>query len=639
MPARYIVGLILLVLLPASKARTQNLDSLMALRDTTLISEYQIDLQLQMAYALSDINIRAALDHANQALKEAEEIGSERWSAEAKLAIGTFYDYLGVNEEAANLLREAFNSFVDLRDSAKQAATLMNIGNTYFYIKQFEPAQKYFSLVSEYGRSLKDTSLIISGLNATAAVYGNTGRMDSALILFKEAHALSRQYGSLQKEILAYYNMGDVHLYSGRRTQALVVFHDLENYYNLKENSPKHLSSLYNSMTKAYLEKRDLNKAKTYSEKTLLALLENMRYNEYQEYFLNLVSIDTLQDLHEEALLHYIRYKELNDSLNNASFKEKLANLDIYFELESEENQIERLTMDNQYKDLKIRQKRLTNYGYVTLSLLLLTIVFLVIRSYSKIKEKNVLLEKQKDDLKAAQQRLVQSEKMASIGTLTAGIAHEINNPLNFISGGLNIMREVHEGLDWEGREEEMKRFVIALEMARDGLDRSVDIVQALMTFSHRGGSRKVKTDLRVTIDHTLMFLRSKISDEIQIFKQYRLEKLVPVFPEKMHQVIINIIDNAIFAVNLDPTRPKIISISTMMRDGKAVLSFSNTGPQIAEEHLAQLFDPFFTTKDPGQGVGLGLSICYTLVAEHQGEIEARNTSDGVLFTVSLPLK
>lgn len=639
MHARNLIGVILLVLLSTSLLKSQDLDSLMALRDTTVLSEDQINLQLQMAYVLSDSDIRAALDHANRALNDAEEIASLRWTAEAKLAIGTFYDYLGVNEEAAKLLREAFNSFVELGDSVKQATTLMNIGNTYYYIKQFEPAQKYFSMVSEYGRALRDTSLIISGLNATAAIYGNTSKMDSALILFKEALELSRQFGSLPKEILAYYNMGDVHLYSGRRTQALEVFHDLENYYNLKENSPKHLSSLYNSMTKAYLEKRDLIMANTYSEKTLTALQENMRYTEYQEYFLHLFSIDTLQDLPEEALVHYIRYTELNDSLNNASFKEKLANLDLYFELESEENQIERLTMDNQYKDLQIRQKKLTNYGYVTLSLLMLTIVFLVIRSYRNIRGNNILLEKQKEDLQAAQQRLVQSEKMASIGTLTAGIAHEINNPLNFISGGLNIIKGVQEGLDWEGREEEMKRFVVAIEMASDGLARSVDIVQALMTFSHRGGSKKVKTDLRVTIDHTLMFLRSKISEDIQIIKQYRLEKLVPVFPEKMHQVIINIIDNAIFAVNLEPSRPKIIAISTMIKDGKAVLSFSNTGPQIAEEHLDQLFDPFFTTKDPGQGVGLGLSICYTLISEHKGEIEARNTNEGVLFTVSLPLK
>jgi signal transduction histidine kinase len=633
------ITILLMVALCAPLAIPQNVESLMAMRDTTLISGEQIDLQLQIAYELSDSDIRKALDHANQALRDAEEIGSVRWIAEAKLAIGRFYDFLGVNEEAAEQLIEAFTSFVELEDSLKQASTVMQIGNTFFYLDQFEPALIYFSLVSEYGRSLNDTSLIISGLNATATVYGNTSRLDSALILFKEALDLSRQYGSLQQEILAYYNIGDVHLYSARRTQALEVFHDLENYYNLKENSPKHLSSLYNSMTKAYLEKQNLSMAKEYSEKTILALQENMRRIEHQEYYLNLYRIDSAENHLDSALAHYIRYTELNDSLNNAGFKERLANQHIFFELQSKESQIERLTLDNQFKDLKIRQKRITNYGYVALSLLMLTIVFLVIRSYRKIKEKNILLEKQKEDLKAAQQRLVQSEKMASIGTLTAGIAHEINNPLNFISGGLNIIREMQEGLDWEGREEEQHRCLMATKMAFDGLDRSVGIVKALMTFSHRGGSKKVETDLNETIDNTLMFLSSKISDDIQIIKKYKLERQVPVFPEKMHQVIMNILDNAIFAINMEPSRPKIITISTGLEDEKLILSFSNTGPSIAEEHLGQLFDPFFTTKDPGQGTGLGLSICYTLVSEHGGEIGAENTRDGVNFIISLPLK
>ena len=633
------IAILLVVILYAQQARSQNMDSLVALRDTTLISGEQIDLQLQIAYELSDSDIRVALDHANRALRDAEEIGSVRWIAEAKLAIGRFYDYLGVNEEAAEHLIEAFDSFVELEDSLKQANTLMQIGNAYFYIEQFDPALAYFSLVSKYGWSLNDTSLIISGLNATAAVYGNTSRLDTALILFKEALDLSRQIGSLQQEILAYYNIGDVHLYSERRTQALEVFHDLENYYNLKENSPKHLSSLYNSMTKAYLEKRDLSKAKQYSDSTLLALQENMRLNEYQEYYLNRYRIDSAENHLDTALAHYIRYTELKDSLDNASFKERLANQHIVFELQSKENQIERLTLDNQFKDLKIRQKRLTNYGYVALSLLMLTIVFLVIRSYSKIKEKNILLEKQKEDLKAAQQRLVQSEKMVSIGTLTAGIAHEINNPLNFISGGLNIVRELQEGIDWEGREDERQRCLVAIKMASDGLDRSNGIVKALMTFSHRGGSKKVETNLNDIIDNTLMFLSSKISDDIQIIKNYRLERQVPVFPEKMHQVIMNILDNAIFAVNMELSRPKTITISTAIVGDNTILSFSNTGPSIAEEHLDQLFDPFFTTKDPGQGTGLGLSICYTLVSEHGGEIRAENTRDGVNFTVSLPVK
>lgn len=639
MLVRNIACLMLVVMLSSMEASSQkNIDSLIALRDTTLNSGEQIDLQLQIAYAISDTDIREALVIANRALKEAEVTGSVRLIAEAKLAIGSFYDFLGVNQEASEYLREAFTSFVELNDSIKQATTLMQIGNTYFYIDQFESALKYFSMVSDYGRALNDTAVIISGLNATAAVYGNISKMDSALILFNEALTLSRQYGSLPQEVLAYFNIGDVHLYSGRRTQALEVFHDLEEYYDLEKNSPKHLSNFFNSMTKAYVEKGNLEMAKQYSEKALSALQENMRYTEYRGYYLQLYRIDSMENNIDTALIHFIRYKELNDSLNNASFKERLANQEIYFDLQSKEDQIERLTLDNQFKDLKIRQKRLTNYGYVSFSLLMLIIIFLVIRSYRKIEEKNILLEKQKGELQAAQQQLVQSEKMASIGTLTAGIAHEINNPLNFISGGLTIVSELQEQLDWEGLDEEKQRCQMATKMAFDGLDRSVGIVKALMTFSHRGGSKKVETNLHETIDNTLMFLNSKISEDTQIIKQYQLERQVPVFPEKMHQVVMNIIDNAIFAVNMEPTRPKIITILTRMKSGNLVLSFSNTGPQIPEENLAQLFDPFFTTKDPGQGTGLGLSICYTLVSEHGGKIEAKNTPKGVIFTVTIPI-
>ena len=630
--------LLLCLTLATAPAWSQNLDSLLAMRDTTLINELQLDLQLQIAYEYSDTDIREALDYANRALREAEEIGSVRWIAEAKLAIGRIYDFLGVNEDAAEHLMEAFSMFTELEDSLKQATTLMHIGNTYFYIDQFEPALDYFNMVSDYGRSMKDTSLIISGLNAVAAVYGNTTRMDSALILFGNALDLSRQYGSLQQEILAYYNIGDVHLYSGRRTQALEVFHDLENFYNLRENSPKHLTSLYNSMTKAYLEKQNFTLAREYSDKTLLALQENMRRTEYQEYYLNLYKIDSAENRPDEALAHFIRYTELHDSLNSAGFQERLANLGIFLQLQLKESQIEKLTLDNEFKDLKLRQKRLTNYGYVALSFLMLTIVFLVIRSYRKIKEKNTLLEKQKEDLQAAQQRLVQSEKMASIGTLTAGIAHEINNPLNFISGGLNIVKEMHEQVNWDGRKEDEKRCSMATKMAFDGLERSVGIVNALMTFSHRGGSKKVDADLNDTIDKTLMFLNSRISDDIQIHKHYQLKGAIPVFPEKMHQVIMNILDNALFAMNMEPSGSKILTITTSREVNRVILSFSNNGPSIPEDHLDQLFDPFFTTKDPGQGTGLGLSICYTLVSEHGGEIAAKNLPDGVNFTVTLPV-
>lgn len=146
-----------------------------------------------------------------------------------------------------------------------------------------------------------------------------------------------------------------------------------------------------------------------------------------------------------------------------------------------------------------------------------------------------------------------------------------------------------------------------------------------------------METDLNDTIDKTLMFLNSRITGDIKLVRQYSLDRMVPVFPEKIHQVIMNVLDNALFAVKSLPSGQKTITISTSLKGNSVVLSFFNNGPLISEEHLDQLFDPFFTTKDPGQGTGLGLSICYTLVTEHGGEIKARNLSDGVSFTISLP--
>lgn len=639
MRIRFISSMLMLLMLSALPARSQDLDSLLTLLDSTDISESQIELQLQYARAVSNTDIRKALDYAHGALNNAEEIRSTRWIAESKLAIGQFYDYLGVNRDASNLLMEAFSDFRVLGDSVKQATTLMSIGNSLFYLDQFETALDYYTLVQEYGRALNDTSLIISGINATAAVYGNTEKRDTALILLNEALDLSKKIGSLQQEILAFYNIGDVHLYDERRTQALKVYHTLEDYYDLKTNSPKHLTSLYNSMTKAYLEKRDIEMARHYSALSLEALNENMRLTEYMAYYLNQFRIDTLEGNADSALTNFIIYKELSDSLSNYSFRQSLANWRIFHDLQSKENEIERLTLDNQFKDLKIRQKRLTNYLYVSLSSLMLIIVFLMIRSYRQIKKKNVLLEQQKEALETTQQQLVQSEKMASIGTLTAGIAHEINNPLNFISGGLNIVLGLQEKLNWKGLEDDRKRFEMAAKMAKDGLDRSVDIVKALMTFSHRGGSTKVETDLHEIIDNTLMFLSSKISEDIQIIKHFNLDRRIPVFPEKMHQIVMNILDNAIYAISSKASGSKSITITTWKRKDQVILTFTNTGPRIKEEHMAQLFDPFFTTKDPGQGTGLGLSICYTLVSEHGGEIQAENTQDGTLFRILLPLK
>lgn len=644
---------------------SENSDSLRSLIDTSQVSRMQAEIRLKIAHEIANDDISGALDLAREALRQSEILGAKGLVADSKLAIGLFYDYLGVRDEAIEYLEEAIEVFKQLGIPDKEARALMLVGNAYWYLNQFESALKYYTRASLIGASLNDTILIISGINAKGAVYGNTGQMDSALILFREANQLAREIDSKEQIILSFYNIGDAYLYSGRVDDALGIFHELEKEYNIEAYSSKHLGNLYNSFTLAHILKKDLKWAKEYAEKARVTLEDYSRLTESQEYFHNMYRIDSLEGNYQSALQNFTRYTQLNDSLNNEAFKERLLKLEISSDLKAQEVEIDRLTMDNRLKDMQIRQRKIINYGGIAGFLLLLTILFLLIRSAYKTRERNVLLEEQKDELekanvkirtqsldlldknaelesvieelKATQQHLVQSEKMASLGTLTAGVAHEINNPLNFISGGLGIIEESDQKDSGLTEKEKEKRRKKATKLAFDGLERATEIVKALVTFSHRGSSQKNLSNLHDIIDNTLLFLHSKLNDQIEIRKEYKFTELIPVYQDKMHQVILNIIDNAIFATGKIKEGEKLISISTGRKGSNMVLDISNNGLAIKEEHIGQLFDPFFTTKAPGEGTGLGLSISYNLVREHDGSIRAENRDGFVHFIIEIP--
>ena len=247
-------------------------------------------------------------------------------------------------------------------------------------------------------------------------------------------------------------------------------------------------------------------------------------------------------------------------------------------------------------------------------------------------------LNESNSKLKEAQQHLVQSEKMASLGTLTAGVAHEINNPLNFINGGIQIIEDVEQDIQTHIPLPEQEKFKVGFGMIRSGYERSIHIVKALMNFSHQGSPVLIQSDITEIIDNTLLFLKSKINADIKVGKVYQFKGIVPVFPSKLHQVILNILDNAIYAVNQNNLPEKRISISTRLEANLLHIVISNNGPTIPEQQMGQIFDPFYTTKDPGQGTGLGLSISYALMAEHKGRLYAKNNEEGVSFIIELPI-
>ena len=263
--------------------------------------------------------------------------------------------------------------------------------------------------------------------------------------------------------------------------------------------------------------------------------------------------------------------------------------------------------------------------------------------------------------LKQTQSQLVQTEKMAGIGQLTAGIAHEINNPINYVTTSSNALKndlkDYHKILDLyaeiskENVEEKLSKiaqlkedieFVVItaetenlLKNIKIGGEKVAEIVKSLRTFSRLDENALKKVNLHENIDATLTILNSSIGTNIEIEKQYGDNLEIECFPGKLNQVFLNILNNAIDATK---TGGKI-TVQTQQVSKSCRISISDTGKGIPEEIQNRIFEPFFTTKDVGKGKGLGLFTAHTIVKEHHGTIEVESGTDkGTTFTIILPV-
>lgn len=247
--------------------------------------------------------------------------------------------------------------------------------------------------------------------------------------------------------------------------------------------------------------------------------------------------------------------------------------------------------------------------------------------------------------LTKTRQTLLHSEKMASLGTLTAGVAHEINNPLNFITGGVHIIEEEFEDLNKKQLLQDSiarKNISRAIEMVHEGMRKINKIIESLKLHSYRGESEKQLVLVEDIMESALLFLNSKIKYRIKVLKDYRFNRPFHVVKDQLHQVFINILDNAVFALLSTGKKNKEIFISTecvsIEGNSLAIVKIFNNGPEIPNDIKDKIFDSFFTTKSPKDGTGLGLSISYKIIKEHGGDIELSNIGGNTGFIVKLPL-
>tara|TARA_R110001583_G_scaffold21807_2_gene82494 strand:- start:44800 stop:46854 length:2055 start_codon:yes stop_codon:yes gene_type:complete len=234
--------------------------------------------------------------------------------------------------------------------------------------------------------------------------------------------------------------------------------------------------------------------------------------------------------------------------------------------------------------------------------------------------------------LKETQSQLLQAEKMASLGVLTAGVAHEINNPLNYILGsyvGLNNYFKANKAPE--------KEIQFLLSSLKIGVDRAADIVKGLNQFSRNSEDYNEDCDVHTIINNCLLMLNNQLKGRIEIDKKFCLETIfVTGNMGKLHQVYLNILTNAMQAIENEGT----ISIKSERIGKNVVIEIIDSGCGISKENLSKVMDPFFTTKEPGKGTGLGLSITFSIVEEHKGKLELESEQNkGTKVISTLPLK
>jgi C4-dicarboxylate-specific signal transduction histidine kinase len=247
------------------------------------------------------------------------------------------------------------------------------------------------------------------------------------------------------------------------------------------------------------------------------------------------------------------------------------------------------------------------------------------------IKQQNEDLKRVLKNLNSMQTQFFQTEKMASLGVLTAGIAHEINNPLNYILGGIT-------GLELYFEEEKIKteNTDLFLTSIRTGVERVTAIVSGLNQMSRNRDTLEEDCDLHMILGNCLMILGNELKHRIEVIEHYENARIiVPGNVGKLHQVFINILINASQSISSEGQ----IIIATQLIGQNVEIRISDTGCGIPSANLKKLTEPFFTTKNPGEGTGLGLSISYNIIQEHKGQIHFESEQEkGTTVTITLPV-
>ncbi len=524
------------------------------------------------------------------------------------------------------------------------AALLMNIRNSEQAIENLKEAIRLYEIAD-------NTNGKIMCLMILGRIYFDINKVDSALLVSKEGERLSLHTGWKSFLPLLYRTMGNVYISQGNAALAKQYF--WEGIRRSKElNFQDGLEANYFPLAKYYLEVKEKDSALFYALKNYqLIQTPGIRINRNNTggVYENMFQSYQLWNQFDSAYKYQGIALKVKDSLSELDLT-NLANF-------------QKLTLSEQLRLRDIEnekaayQSRIRTYALLAGLVIFLLIGLILYRNNRQKRKANKVLQTALTNLKSTQSQLIQSEKMASLGELTAGIAHEIQNPLNFVNNFSQVNKELILEMRQElnaGNKSEAFALAKTIEENEEKIyhhgNRADGIVKAMLQHSRVSTGQKEPTDINGLADEYLRLsyhgFRTKNKDFNAIIKtdfDSSIEK-INIISQDIGRVLLNLYNNAFYALaekkklqneNFEPA----ISVSTKKLNDKVEIRVKDNGNGIPQKVVDKIFQPFFTTKPTGQGTGLGLSLSYDIIKAHGGEIKVETKEgEGSEFRIQLPI-
>ena len=612
----------------------------------------------------------SAIDYHTRSLTIKEEMGDKKGIATSLNNIGNIYDEQGDYASAIDYHTRSLTIKEEIGYKKGIAISLNNIGNIYYEQGDYASAIDYYTRSLIIKEEIGDKKGIATSLNNIGSIYDEQDNYTSAMDYHTRSLTIREEIGDKRGVAYSLNNIGNIYKEQGDYTSAI-------DYYTrsltiLEEIGDKQgIAISSNNIGLIYKELGNFASAIAYGTRALIKAQEIGAAIETREAANALYEAYNAIGKHKPALEMHELYTATRDRIASEENQREVIRQEYQYAYQKQAVADSILAAETEKvanAQIAAQQARLTQektqryalYGGVGLLLMFGGFIY---NRFRISREQKVIIESTLEELKQTQTQLVQSEKMASLGQLSAGIAHEINNPVNFVNvGSINMANDLKELMRLMHKYEELGKAKDAIKLKKEindlkaeidydflkenltqtvediitGAKRTTEIVKGLSNFSRIDTDDQIMADIHEGLDSSLTLLQHELKNKVTVTKDYdKSIQSIPCYPGQLNQVFMNILRNAIDAID---DKGKII-IKTKKLEEKIEISIKDNGSGMNEAVKTKIFDPFFTTKDVGKGTGLGLAISYGIIENHGGtiDVESREGEESE-FVISLPI-